>query len=81
MFKRILETLSAVCLATSMAWAAQSQFIGEWKLDPLKTRMPDEMKVQSQGGEQIRVRFWRRRRNDRCGWERPAGLLPGRCCR
>ena len=48
-FRRILETLSAVCLATSMAWAAQSPFIGEWKLDPSKTRMPDEMKVQSQG--------------------------------
>jgi hypothetical protein len=49
-FKRALEILPAVCLATTMASAAQSPFIGEWKLDPSKTRMPDEMKVQSQGG-------------------------------
>jgi hypothetical protein len=55
--KRILETLSGVCLATSMAWAAQSPFIGEWKLDPSKTRMPDEMKVQSQGANKYAFDF------------------------
>jgi hypothetical protein len=55
--KRILETLSVVCLATSMAWAAQSPFIGEWKLDPSKTRMPDEMKVQSQGANKYAFDF------------------------
>ncbi len=47
MFKRIL--VAAVCLATSIASAAQSPFIGEWTLDPSKTRMPDEMKVESKG--------------------------------
>jgi hypothetical protein len=50
-FKRALEILVAVCLATSMASAAQSPFIGEWKLDPSKSRMPDEMKIQSQGNK------------------------------
>ncbi len=49
MHNRILKILPAVCLATSMAWATESPFIGEWKLDPSKTRMPDEMKVVSQG--------------------------------
>jgi hypothetical protein len=49
-FKRILEILPTVCLATGMAWAAKSPFIGEWKLDPSKSRIPDEMKVQSKGG-------------------------------
>jgi hypothetical protein len=48
-FKRILGMLAIVCLATSMA-SAQSPFIGSWKLDPLKSRMPDEMKVQRKGG-------------------------------
>ena len=57
MFKRILEILPAVCLTTSMAWAAESPFIGEWKLDPSKTRMPDEMKVQSQGGNKYAFDF------------------------
>jgi hypothetical protein len=56
-FKRILEILPAVCLATSMAWAAENSFIGEWKLDPSKTRMPDEMKVQSQGANKYAFDF------------------------
>jgi hypothetical protein len=50
MFKRFLEILSALCLAMSVASAAESPFMGEWKLDPQKSRMPDEMKVQSKGG-------------------------------
>lgn len=49
MFKRILGMLPALCLATGMA-SAHSPFLGTWKLDPLKSRMPDEMKVQSKGG-------------------------------
>lgn len=57
MFNRILEILPAVCLATSMAWAAESSFIGEWKLDPSKTRMPDEMKVQNMGGNKYAFDF------------------------
>jgi hypothetical protein len=56
-FNRILEILPAVCLATSMAWATKSPFIGEWKLDPSKTRMPDEMKVQSQGANKYAFDF------------------------
>ncbi len=57
MCKRILEILPAVCLATGMAWAAESPFIGEWKLDPSKTRMPDEMKVESKGGNKYAFDF------------------------
>jgi hypothetical protein len=49
-FKRIVKILPAVCLATGVAWAGESPFIGEWKLDPSKSRMPDEMKVESKGG-------------------------------
>jgi hypothetical protein len=48
--KRILEILPVVCLATGVACAAESPFIGEWKLDPTKSRLPDEMKVLSRGG-------------------------------
>jgi len=40
-----------------MAWAAESPFIGEWKLDPTKSRMPDEMKVQSKGGNKYAFDF------------------------
>jgi hypothetical protein len=56
-FERILKILPAVCLATGMAWAAESPFIGEWKLDPSKSGMPDEMKVQSKGGNKYAFDF------------------------
>lgn len=56
-FNRILEILPAVCLATSMAWAAESPFIGQWKLDPSKTRMPDEMKIQNKSGNRYAFDF------------------------
>ena len=49
MFKRVVEILPALLLATSAA-SAQNPFLGAWKLDPSKSRMPDEMKVQSKGG-------------------------------
>jgi hypothetical protein len=58
---RILSTtlpgVLALGLATSMAWAAESPFIGEWKLDPSKSRMPDEMKVESKGGNKYSFDF------------------------
>ncbi|KAA6465250.1 hypothetical protein DYQ86_04715 [Acidobacteria bacterium AB60] len=57
MFKRILGVLPAVWVAAGMACAAQSPFLGEWKLDPSKTRMPDEMKVENQGGNKYAFDF------------------------
>jgi hypothetical protein len=57
MLKRILGILEAVCLATSMACSAQSPFIGQWKFDSSRSRTPDEMKVQSQGGNKYTFDF------------------------
>jgi hypothetical protein len=56
-FQRIVMILPAVCLATGTAWAEESPFVGEWKLDPSKTRMPDEMKVESKGGNSYAFDF------------------------
>jgi hypothetical protein len=50
MLKRVLATLLAACVAASVALAGQSPFIGEWKLDASRSRTPDEMKVESKGG-------------------------------
>jgi hypothetical protein len=55
--KRILEILPAVCLAMSMASWAQSPFIGQWKFDSSRSRTPDEMKVQSVGGNKYTFDF------------------------
>lgn len=49
-FKRTLGGLLAAGLTIGAACAAESPFIGTWKLDPSKSRLPDEMKVESKGG-------------------------------
>jgi hypothetical protein len=46
----MVKILPTVCLATGMAWAAENPLIGEWKLDPSKSRLPDEMKVERESG-------------------------------
>jgi hypothetical protein len=50
MFRRVLTILPAICLAASVALGAQNPFIGEWKLDPSRSRTPDEMQVQHKEG-------------------------------
>jgi hypothetical protein len=47
--KRILEILLAAGLTIGAACAADSPFIGNWKLDPSKSRLPDEMTVADRG--------------------------------
>ena len=57
MFNRIVKILPAVCLVTGIARSAESPFIGEWKLDPSNSRLPDEMKVESEGGSKYAFDF------------------------
>ena len=45
MSKRAIQLLLVVFLVTNAAWAVSDPFLGKWKLDPAKSRMPDEMKV------------------------------------
>jgi hypothetical protein len=49
--------LLAVCLLSGAARAQGSPFVGDWKLDPAKTRMPDEMRVESKGGNNYTFDF------------------------
>jgi hypothetical protein len=48
-YKRALKFLVFASMAVGMACAAESRFIGEWKLNSSLSRMPDEMKVESKG--------------------------------
>ena len=50
MLKRALKLLVFASMAVGMARAAENPFIGEWRLNPSMSRMPDEMKVESKGG-------------------------------
>ena len=49
MSKRIFFLLIAACLITSSLYAANDPFVGKWKLNPSKSRFPDEMKVTAAG--------------------------------
>jgi hypothetical protein len=45
MLRRLSPLLLAAFLATSPLWAATDPFIGQWKLDPSRSKLSDEMKV------------------------------------
>ncbi len=57
MLKHALVLLVVASMAVGMAWATENPFIGEWKLNPSKSRMPDEMKVESKGGNKYLFNF------------------------
>jgi hypothetical protein len=57
MFKRTFLLLVIACFAASALWAADTAFVGEWKLDTSKSKMIDEMKVASVGGNKYAFDF------------------------
>lgn len=50
MFKRTIQILLALGLMSGMLLAADNPFVGDWKLNPAKSKMTDKMKVESVGG-------------------------------
>jgi hypothetical protein len=51
MIKRIPVLAFLACVAISAAAAASDPFVGDWKLNPAKSRLTDKMKVESAGGD------------------------------
>ncbi len=50
MCKRAFLLLPLACLAAAApAWAADDPMVGDWKLNPQKSTLSDEMKVTSLG--------------------------------
>ena len=49
MLKCALKFLMLAGMTVGTTWAAESPFIGEWKLNSSMSRMPDEMKIVSKG--------------------------------
>ena len=43
MFKRAFLLLPLACLAAGAAWAANDPMVGNWKLNPQKSKLTDEM--------------------------------------
>jgi hypothetical protein len=50
MFKRTLQSLLVTFLAVGTLWAADDPFVGQWKLDPSRSKIVDVMKVGTLGG-------------------------------
>ena len=42
---RTLSILSMACIAITSACAATDPFVGDWKLNPAKSKLSDQMKV------------------------------------
>jgi hypothetical protein len=57
MAKRIVQLFLAICLLTSTLWADGDPFTGKWKLDPSRSTLTDQMKVQAVGPNKYNLIF------------------------
>jgi hypothetical protein len=57
MLNRTLQLLLAGCLMTGTLWAADDPFVGKWKVDPPKSKVYDEMKVEVAGANRYALTF------------------------
>lgn len=57
MVKRAFLSFPLACCLASAAWAADHPMMGDWKLNPQKSRLVDEMKVTSLGGNKYSFDF------------------------
>lgn len=55
--KRNFLLLVAAFVVPGALWAAQDPFLGEWKLDPARSKLIDRMKVESLGGNKYDFDF------------------------
>jgi hypothetical protein len=46
-----------VCLLTHSVWAANDPFVGKWKVNPSKSKLNDEMKVEAAGANRYAITF------------------------
>jgi hypothetical protein len=57
MLNRTLQLLLACCLMTGTLWAADDPFVGKWKVNPSKSMLNDEMKVEVAGANRYTFTF------------------------
>jgi hypothetical protein len=57
MLTRTLQLLLAGCLMTGTPWAADNPFVGKWKVNPPKSMLNDEMKVEVAGANRYSITF------------------------
>ncbi len=57
MLTRTFRLLLFACLVTSSVWAASDPFVGKWKVNPSKSKLNDEMKVEVAGENRYAITF------------------------
>jgi hypothetical protein len=57
MLRHTIPVFLVTFLAASAVWAANEPFVGEWKLNPSKSKLTDQMKVESVGGNKFAFDF------------------------
>lgn len=57
MLTRSLPSLTVVCLTIGTLWAANDPFVGKWKVNPAKSKITDEMKVEAVGENKYAFSF------------------------
>ena len=57
MLSRTFRLLLVTCLATSSVGAANDPFVGKWKVNPSKSKLNDEMKVEGAGANRYAITF------------------------
>jgi hypothetical protein len=57
MSNRALQLVLVGCLFTGAVWAADDPFVGEWKLNPSKSKLVEVMKVESVAGNKYAFDF------------------------
>ena len=57
MLLRSFLSLPVVCLAIGTLWAANDPFVGKWKVNPSKSKLIDEMKVEAVGENKYAMTF------------------------
>jgi hypothetical protein len=57
MLSGTFRLLLVACLVTSSVWAANDPFVGKWKVDPSKSKLNDEMKVEVEGANRYAITF------------------------
>jgi hypothetical protein len=57
MLIRTFQLLLLVCLVTGRVWAANDLFVGKWKVNPHKSKLYDEFKVEVAGANRYALTF------------------------
>lgn len=57
MSKHFFRVLIVTCMALSPCWAGSNAFLGKWKLNPSKSQIVDQMKVEAAGANKYAFSF------------------------